>query len=94
MQVVFSVYNVHGFQCSCGHTSPALLQVNYDEKHAKGRDDASDYSAQSDVSGEESGDDATHDKRASKVCSARPLLRISQVDALKLVSTSKHYAAT
>lgn len=86
MHVVFSAYDVHECQRSCGHISPALLQVNYDEKHAKGRDDASDYSAQSDASGEESGDEATIDKRASKVCSARPLLlRISQVDALKHV---------
>ena len=59
--------------------------MNYDEKHGKGRDDASDYSAQSDASGEESGDDATIDKRASKVCSACPLLpHISEADALVL----------
>lgn len=40
------------------------VQVNYDEKTGKGKDDASDYSAQSDESGEESGEE---DMPASKV---------------------------
>ena len=41
------------------------MQVNYDEKTGKGRDDASDYSAQSGDSGEDSGEE---DTPASKVC--------------------------
>lgn len=41
------------------------MQVNYDEKTSKGRDDASDYSAQSEDSGEESGEE---DMPALKVC--------------------------
>ena len=44
-----------------------MLQVNYDEKNAKGRDDASDYSAQSKDSDHESGDEAGVDKPALKV---------------------------
>jgi len=44
-----------------------VLQVNYDEKNAKGRDDVSDYSAQSEDSEQESGDEAGIDKPALKV---------------------------
>ncbi len=44
-----------------------MLQVNYDEKNAKGRDDVSDYSAQSEDSDQESGDEAGIDKPALKV---------------------------
>ena len=47
-----------------------MPQVNYDEKHAKDREDASDYSAQSDESaesGDEFGDDSNVDKPALKV---------------------------
>ena len=40
------------------------VQVNYDEKIGKGKDDASDYSAQSEESAEESGEE---DMPASKV---------------------------
>ena len=41
--------------------------MNYDEKNAKGRDDVSDYSAQSEDSDQESGDEAGIDKPALKV---------------------------
>jgi len=41
--------------------------VNYDEKNAKGRDDVSDYSAQSEDSDQESGDEAGIDKPALEV---------------------------
>jgi hypothetical protein len=47
-----------------------VLQVNYDEKNAKGRDDMSDYSAQSEDSDQESGDEAGIDKPALKVRAA------------------------
>ncbi|KAL0033469.1 hypothetical protein WJX77_010766 [Trebouxia sp. C0004] len=41
-------------------------KVNYDEKNAKGRDNVSDYSAQSEDSDQESGDEAGIDKPALK----------------------------
>lgn len=44
--------------------------MNYDEKNAKGRDDVSDYSAQSEDSDQGSGDEAGIDKPALKVRAA------------------------
>ena len=49
----------------CQALSP--LQVNYDEKTGKGKEDASDYSAQSEDSGQESGEEGPFGKPASKV---------------------------
>ncbi len=48
----------------------SVSQVNYDEKNAKGREDVSDYSAQSEESGDEScGEEADLDKPALKASS-------------------------
>ena len=44
------------------------MQVNYDEKSGKGRDDASDYSAHSDESGEESGEEDTPTSKVGYDC--------------------------
>lgn len=66
----------------------SALQVNYDEKHAKGKEDASDYSAQSDDEyAEDSGgeEDASFDKPALKA-RAPALASLSNVHQALIVS--------
>ncbi|KAL0051035.1 hypothetical protein WJX82_000961 [Trebouxia sp. C0006] len=53
-------------QAALGKGKRERRKVNYDEKNAKGRDDVSDYSAQSEDSEQESGDEAGIDKSALK----------------------------
>jgi len=69
--------------------------VNYDEKNAKGRDDVSDYSAQSEDSDQESGDEAGIDKPALKVRAMLCLkLKLAKQAMQHSVSCSKRAICT